>query len=170
MTYDSFDVVAYSTQTVAGRNYFLKINTGDGHIHVRAFQGLGNQPSDAQFVAVETGHAADDEIEHFQDNKITGASGGKAGAMQGVKPADDDAQAKADAVKAAIEAEVGATFGTFTVVEYATQTVAGRNYFLKINCGDQHVHARVFQGLGGAEPTLAGVQAGKSADSALEYF
>jgi hypothetical protein len=39
-----------------------------------------------------------------------------------------------------------------------------------VDAGDEHVHVRVFEGLGGAAPTVSAVQTGKSASDALAYF
>lgn len=36
--------------------------------------------------------------------------------------------------------------------------------------GGEHVHARIFVGLGGAAPSVAGVQTGKSASDHIDYF
>ena len=86
-----------------------------------------------------------------------------------IKPADAVAQEVATANKGDIEGKTGKTYGTFDVVSYGTQLVAGTNYFLKINTGDEHIHARVYKDLGG-DYSVHSVQEGKSADDELAYF
>ena len=50
--------------------------------------------------------------------------------------------------------------------------VAGRNYFIKVDAGDEHIHVRVFQALPhtGLGPQVHSIQTGKSHDDAVEYF
>eukprot|EP00700_Malawimonas_jakobiformis_P001754 EC722292.1.p1 GENE.EC722292.1~~EC722292.1.p1 ORF type:complete len:107 (+),score=27.64 EC722292.1:31-321(+) len=92
------------------------------------------------------------------------------GAVGASKPGDAHAQGIADQVRSDVEKKAGKSLSQYKVVEYATQIVAGTNYFLKIDAGDEHVHARVFVGLGGAAPTVHSVQTGKSAHDKLAYF
>ncbi len=50
--------------------------------------------------------------------------------MPSVVPATPRAQVKADA-----EAKAGRSFGTYDVVSFSTQVVAGTNYMLKVYAG-----------------------------------
>ncbi|KNC49162.1 cystatin-A2 [Thecamonas trahens ATCC 50062] len=171
-TYETFEVTHMATQNVAGTNYFLKIDVGEGSaVHARIYRGFDGV---LQLVAVQSGKTTDDQLVYFQNDSIGSCCGAacapaKLGGMKGVKPCDATAQAVADAVRASIDAKLGGVSAEHTVVSYATQTVAGTNFFLKINRGDDHVHARVFRGFNGALQLVA-VQAGKSGDDALEYF
>jgi cystatin-A/B len=68
------------------------------------------------------------------------------------------------------EEKAGAKFGSYELHSYATQVVAGTNFFLKINVGDgAFVHARVYRDLAQAL-SVSAVQTGKAEDDALEYF
>ena len=74
-------------------------------------------------------------------------------------------------LKAEVEKSAGETYGSFTPHSVKTQVVAGTNYFAKVDVGgDKFIHARIFQGLGGATPTVAAVQTGKTAASEIDYF
>lgn len=56
--------VSYSTQVVAGTNYFVKIKvSGDKCVHVRIFKPLGGGAPEV--VAVQTDKTIDDPVEHF---------------------------------------------------------------------------------------------------------
>ena len=63
----------------------------------------------------------------------------------------------------------------FTVISYATQVVAGTNYFVKIrlNSDDRgHVHVRIYEKLPcyGAEVNLDAMVHGKKHDDPIEYI
>jgi cystatin-A/B len=63
--YSKFEATQYRTQVVAGTNYFIKVDCGDGlFVHVRVFEPL---PPDTtpQFVAIQKDHTKDDEITYF---------------------------------------------------------------------------------------------------------
>ena len=70
-------------------------------------------------------------------------------------------------LKGSIEAKAGKTFADFEPVSVSTQTVAGTNYFVKVNVGgDDALHVRVHKPLPGqGEPTVAGVHAKKAGDA-----
>jgi len=87
-----------------------------------------------------------------------------------VKAIDETATGIANQVKSQIESKAGATYSTFHPTQYATQVVAGTNYFFKIDVGDGHyVHARVFKSLH-QDVSVHSVQTGHSAEDALAYF
>jgi len=75
-------------------------------------------------------------------------------------------------LKGDIEAQAGGVFETFDPVSYSSQVVAGTNYFVKIDVGSSHIHARIYKPLPhtGAAPSLHSLQTGKAADSPMEYF
>merc|ERR1711974_310015 len=93
----------------------------------------------------------------------------KAGAMTGVKPADGEAQAAIDAVKGAVETKTGKKYTEFKAVSYATQTVAGRNFFVKVNVGGSHLYLRIHQDFSRAY-SLHSLQSGKTAEDPIVYF
>eukprot|EP01092_Planopodium_desertum_P006976 TRINITY_DN286_c0_g4_i1.p2 TRINITY_DN286_c0_g4~~TRINITY_DN286_c0_g4_i1.p2 ORF type:complete len:111 (+),score=32.22 TRINITY_DN286_c0_g4_i1:46-333(+) len=93
----------------------------------------------------------------------------KPGGLKEPKPADADAQHAIDAVKAALEAKDGKKYEVFKAVSYTTQTVAGVNYFVKVNVGSEHIHVRVFRDLS-SHYSLHSAQHGKSATDPIVYF
>ncbi len=63
----TFEPVEYSTQVVAGTNFFFKINVGNGHfVHARVFRDLPHNHSALSVRAVKTGLNADEPLVHFQ--------------------------------------------------------------------------------------------------------
>jgi len=86
------------------------------------------------------------------------------------KPITDEAKDIALAVKKDIESKAGRTYETFDPVEYATQVVAGTNFFFKIDVGNgEQIHARVFRDLH-KNLSVAGVQTGKTSSDPLVHF
>ncbi|XP_075257674.1 cystatin-A-like [Convolutriloba macropyga] len=65
-SYSQFTVVSYKKQTVAGTNYFMKINVGDdNYLHVKAFKPLPHTKEDPRYTDHLSGKGKDDEIEFF---------------------------------------------------------------------------------------------------------
>ena len=61
-----FEVVSYTTQLVAGVNYFMKIKVGpEEYIHARVFVPLPFQNAPPEVSGVQTGKAEGDKIEYF---------------------------------------------------------------------------------------------------------
>lgn len=94
------------------------------------------------------------------------------GGTSDAKPADAEIQAIINEVKGAVEDKVGKKLDTYTPVSYKTQVVAGTNYFVKVNAGDEHLHLRIFAPLPhtGNPKELADLQRGKTAEDDLSYF
>ena len=85
-------------------------------------------------------------------------------------PADATAAEVAAANKEAIEAKTGKSYDTFNALEYGKQTVAGTNFFIKIDVGnDEAIVARIFKGFDGSYE-VAGVQEGHTHDAEIKYF
>ena len=64
------------------------------------------------------------------------------GGVGNESPVDDNVRDLVVNLKSDIEEKAGAHFSTFEPVSFATQVVAGTNYFVKINVGDSHIHVR----------------------------
>ena len=58
-----FEPVSVASQVVAGTMFFIKVNTGSEHIHVKVFRSL--PPFTNEFKDVQTGKSADDELSFF---------------------------------------------------------------------------------------------------------
>ncbi|NXS46146.1 CYTB protein, partial [Balaeniceps rex] len=76
-------------------------------------------------------------------------------------------------VKPQFESRENMTCGIFKAIVFATQVVAGINYFIKVQVSDDnYVHLRVFQSLPyeNQGPRLVNFQTGKTRDDPLTYF
>eukprot|EP01115_Flamella_aegyptia_P011132 TRINITY_DN50926_c0_g1_i1.p1 TRINITY_DN50926_c0_g1~~TRINITY_DN50926_c0_g1_i1.p1 ORF type:complete len:97 (+),score=39.72 TRINITY_DN50926_c0_g1_i1:160-450(+) len=94
----------------------------------------------------------------------------KIGGMKQVQDIDEVGMKVALEVKPQLEAKTGRYFTIYNPLQYATQLVAGVNYFIKVDVGNgEHVHLRVFKDLKG-NLTLHSYQAGKSSNEMLAYF
>ncbi|XP_032212345.1 cystatin-B [Mustela lutreola] len=95
------------------------------------------------------------------------------GAPTASQPATAETQAIADQVKAQLEERENKKFTTFKAVEFRSQVVAGRNYFIKVQVDDEEfVHLRVFQSLPHENKPLAlsSYQTNKAKHDELAYF
>ncbi|XP_057621476.1 cystatin-A [Chionomys nivalis] len=64
--YEKFEATEYKSQVVAGVNYFIKVDVGNGnYIHVKVFQGLPGQDEDLVLSGYQTNKTKDDEITYF---------------------------------------------------------------------------------------------------------
>ncbi|XP_029794713.1 cystatin-B [Suricata suricatta] len=95
------------------------------------------------------------------------------GAPSATKPATAETQAIADQVKAQLEHRENKKYTTFKAVEFRSQVVAGRNYFIKVQVDDdEFVHIRVFESLPHENMplTLSNYQTHKARHDELAYF
>eukprot|EP00670_Eutreptiella_braarudii_P006212 CAMPEP_0174285428 /NCGR_PEP_ID=MMETSP0809-20121228/8764_1 /TAXON_ID=73025 ORGANISM="Eutreptiella gymnastica-like, Strain CCMP1594" /NCGR_SAMPLE_ID=MMETSP0809 /ASSEMBLY_ACC=CAM_ASM_000658 /LENGTH=97 /DNA_ID=CAMNT_0015381215 /DNA_START=28 /DNA_END=321 /DNA_ORIENTATION=+ len=61
-----FEPIQYSTQVVAGTNYFVKVKTDeDQYVHVRIFQPLPHTGAPPEVHSVQVGKSEGDPIGHF---------------------------------------------------------------------------------------------------------
>lgn len=61
-----FQAVSYKSQVVAGTNYFVKVNVGDGEfVHLRIYQKLPCYGGDAELSAMQHSMTEDQEIVYF---------------------------------------------------------------------------------------------------------
>ncbi|XP_052596418.1 cystatin-A [Peromyscus californicus insignis] len=64
--YEKFEAVEYKTQVVAGINYFIKVDVGDGrYMHLKVFQGLTRQNEHLELSGYQTNKTKDDELTYF---------------------------------------------------------------------------------------------------------
>ncbi|XP_072826103.1 cystatin-B [Vicugna pacos] len=95
------------------------------------------------------------------------------GAPSATQPATAEIQAVADQVKAQLEEKEKKKFSLFKAVEFKSQVVAGRNFFIKVQVDDEEfVHLRVFESLPheNKPPALASYQTNKARHDELAYF
>ncbi|XP_060077971.1 cystatin-A-like [Ylistrum balloti] len=100
------------------------------------------------------------------NNMMTGGLGEE-------KPANGEIQEIVDNLKDDVKAICNQEFERFIAVSYKSQVVAGVNYFIKVDVGDEHyIHIRVYKPLPhtGQEEELAACQDGKSKDDDITYF
>lgn len=65
--FPQFVAVSYKTQLVAGTNYFIKVDVGDGNfIHLRVYKTLPYAGSTLELSALKTGMKEDSALEYFQ--------------------------------------------------------------------------------------------------------
>jgi len=64
-----------------------------------------------------------------------------------VKEPTDDIRAIVDGLASSILEKAGVTAESHTVVSFTSQVVAGTMFMVKIETGDQHVHAKIFKPL-----------------------
>nr|XP_022304750.1 cystatin-A-like isoform X2 [Crassostrea virginica] len=96
----------------------------------------------------------------------------RVGGLTELKPADAEILAITIEVKDAVEEKVGKKLETYSPVSYKTQVVAGINYFVKVNVGDEYLHLRIFAPLPctGNPKELTDLQTGKTAEDEIIYF
>ncbi|TRY57269.1 hypothetical protein DNTS_003314 [Danionella cerebrum] len=89
------------------------------------------------------------------------------------KQATPEVQKLCDEVKTHAEEKAGRTFSVFSAKSYTTQVVAGTNYFIKVNVGEEeYVHLRVHKTLphAGEKLQLHGIQTSKTHQDPVEFF
>ncbi|CAJ0956509.1 unnamed protein product [Ranitomeya imitator] len=88
------------------------------------------------------------------------------------KPANAEVQAACNKVKAQFLKQSGTNATKFVALVYKSQVVAGKNYLVKVDTGDQFCHLKIFVPLPhtGEEPQLSGWQCGKTKKEALTFF
>ncbi|XP_022312277.2 cystatin-B-like [Crassostrea virginica] len=62
---ETYLAVSYKTQVVSGTNYFVKVNVGYEHLHLRIFEPLNHTGKPKELTDLQTGKTADDEIIYF---------------------------------------------------------------------------------------------------------
>ena len=92
------------------------------------------------------------------------------GGIGQAKPADDDAKAVLTRATPLLHEKLPKHAGVQPeLVSYALQSVAGRNYFMKVKFGAAVVHARVYRNLKD-EVSLHSVQENQTVEAPIAYF
>ncbi|XP_040195651.1 cystatin-A-like [Rana temporaria] len=61
-----FKAVLVSTQVVAGKNYFFKVETGDNsYIHIKAFVPMHQRSAEPSLVAFQLNKEREEDLEYF---------------------------------------------------------------------------------------------------------
>ena len=93
------------------------------------------------------------------------------GVSQTLEAVNDECRQLVAQYKSSAEQLLGRTFSKWEAVSMRTQVVAGVNYFVKVDAGDEFVHLRIYAHFNDASQNqLAGAQGGKTHGSPLEYF
>ncbi|XP_028623791.1 cystatin-B [Grammomys surdaster] len=95
------------------------------------------------------------------------------GGPSATKPATAETQEIADKVKSQLEEKENQKFNVFKAVSFKSQVVAGTNFFIKVDVGeDKYVHLRVFQPLPHENKplTLTSYQTNKEKHEEISYF
>ncbi|MCJ8748356.1 hypothetical protein PDJAM_G00163880 [Pangasius djambal] len=90
-----------------------------------------------------------------------------------VKLANAEVQKICDEIKPQVEEKAGKKFDVFKATAFSTQTVAGKNYFIKVQVGEnEYMHLRVFRSLpsDGYKLSLHSIQTSKTSQDPIEYF
>ncbi|KAH0628605.1 hypothetical protein JD844_009961 [Phrynosoma platyrhinos] len=65
-SYPIFSAVEYKTQVVAGTNYFIKVDAGQGEfMHLRIFKPLPQSSEGPSLSSYQTGKTASDPLNYF---------------------------------------------------------------------------------------------------------
>ncbi|XP_056416206.1 leukocyte cysteine proteinase inhibitor 1-like [Hyla sarda] len=95
------------------------------------------------------------------------------GGVGAERPATLEIQIICDSVKPAFEAQSGVNATEFNVIKYASQVVAGTNYYMKVCLGgDKYCHLRIYDPLPftGEPPRLDGYQLEKTEKDPITPF
>ncbi|XP_057306457.1 cystatin-A-like [Hydractinia symbiolongicarpus] len=95
------------------------------------------------------------------------------GGIGKAQPATPEVQNIVDNVKSDVQSKTNQVLDEFTAVSYATQLVAGTNFFIKVRIGlGRFIHIRVYRTLPHAGETLefSSMQENKNEDDEITYF
>ncbi|XP_037053200.1 cystatin-B-like [Peromyscus leucopus] len=95
------------------------------------------------------------------------------GGPSAMQPATAETQKIADEVKSQLEEKENQKFTVFKAISFRQQVVAGTNFFIKVDVGDdKFVHLRVFRALPHENKplTLSSYQTNKEQHDELSYF
>ncbi|XP_073526974.1 cystatin-A2-like [Phyllobates terribilis] len=92
------------------------------------------------------------------------------GGIGAEKPADAEVQDVCKKVKPQFIKQSGKNADTFQLLSYKTQVVSGKNYFVKVDIGDDFCHLKISAPHSGKDPELLGWQCGKTKNDAITSF
>ena len=68
---------------------------------------------------------------------------GMMGGFGDTNPATADEQAILDTVRKSVESQLGHHFSKFEAISYSTQVVAGVNYVMVVDTGEEYLHVKI---------------------------
>ena len=116
----------------------------DSYIHLRVFKPFLFLNRKPYLVAAVGGKSEDDKLQYFAAERKPVVHGKNLrrlmlGGLSGEKPATEEVQKLADAVKTKAETLLDKKFSMFKAVKYAEQAVVGTNFFIKVSERENNV-------------------------------
>ncbi|XP_053474676.1 cystatin-B [Ictalurus furcatus] len=106
-------------------------------------------------------------------SQVSNRPGQLCGGTGHVKHANAEVQKICDEVKPEVEKKAGKNFDVFKATAFSSQSVAGTNYFIKVQVGESdYMHIRVFRSLPseGYKLSLHDIQTPKTLQDPIEFF
>ncbi|CAF0807719.1 unnamed protein product [Brachionus calyciflorus] len=94
------------------------------------------------------------------------------GGLNETHPANDYIQDLLNNLEHEIRTSSDRDFEFLKAIEFRSQVVAGRNFFIKANVGKEHIHVKIFVPLpiNGDKPLLTDIKFGKTETDEITYF
>ncbi|XP_049421885.1 cystatin-A-like isoform X3 [Epinephelus fuscoguttatus] len=94
------------------------------------------------------------------------------GGWSETKDATEETQTICDQVKDQVEKKTGENYVVFTAIKYRNQIVAGENFLIKVDVGEDYNHLSIYRKLPRKveEVVLRGVEQHRTKDDPLEPF
>jgi len=157
--FEMFVPIKYAMQWVAGRFFFVKIQvTKADFIDVKIFMPLDYTGDAPKVLNVAVGVAKDEAIKHFDDQSLAMGKQPRPGGRSKELDADDRVRKIISAGGVALKTQIllaaraggmnAKAFDMFVPVRYATQRVAGRFLFIKVQVAvNDYIDVKIFQPL-----------------------
>lgn len=161
--FTTFEAVSFISQTVAGTNFLIKVQTDDGYLHALVFRPLPHTQQPTQLMRYETGKTEEDILLPPPPPIICPGMYGE------VREPTQEVRDALELVQDELEQREGKQFTIFEAVSFISQPVVGTNFVIKVQTDDGYLHALVFRPLPHAqEPTqLITYETGKTEDDEL---